>query len=91
MRTADWRLARSKSEAEAGESSPDLFSFGVGARRNFFVALAVQKSVRRCDSYRYLKAIARVLEEQHDFGEFISIPRIESEKTLVQRECASGL
>jgi hypothetical protein len=33
----------------------------------------------------------RVLGEQDDFDEFLSIPRIESEKPLVQLECASGL
>jgi hypothetical protein len=91
MRMANRRLARSTSEAAAGETCLGLSSFGVGARRNFFVALVVWEKRASVRFPHYLKTIVRVLGEQDDCDEFLSIPRIESEKRLDQLECASGL
>jgi hypothetical protein len=91
MRMTNCCLVRSTYEAEAGGSSPGLFQSASALDMIFLLRGLYRNNERRYNSRNFLKTIVRVLGEQQDFDEFLSIPRIESEKTRVQLECASGL
>ena len=74
-----------------GDLPPAFFHWASALDVFFLFRGLYRKNERRYNSRNYLKTIVRVLGEQDDFDEFLSIPWIESEKTLVQLECASGL